>query len=122
MNQCFKAFAVGLLIAVAAPVASAEHSYDVADFYSAEKVQSGTKAVGRNDRMVDVEYILTPTKVDTGKYIVKVKKIGDNLYLVRNSDLCIETRYCYQLAPYSEEVVLIVDSRYGYTKGKLIFD
>ena len=69
-----------------------------------------------------MEYLLSPTRLDKGKYVVEVKKIADNLYQVRNIDFCVETRYCYESALYWKEVVLIVDSSYGYTKGKLIFD
>lgn len=102
--------------------AFAESSYDISEFYSVVKPSSGTKAVGRYDKVVEVEYILTPTKVDKGKYVVEVKKIGDNLYQVKNTDLCVETRYCYEWASFSEKVVLIIESNYGYTKGKIIFD
>lgn len=103
-------------------LAYAESSYDISEFYSVEKPASGTKAVGRYDKVVDVEYILSPTKVDKGKYVVEVKKIGDNLYQVKDTDLCVETRYCYEWASFSEKVVLIIESNYGYTKGKIIFD
>lgn len=102
--------------------ASAETSYDIAKIYSVIKPESGTKAVDRLDRTIEAEYILVPTKVDTGKYIVEVKKIGDNLYLVKNSDLCIETKYCREWTSFYKEVVLIIDTNYGYTKGKVIFD
>lgn len=102
--------------------ASAESSYDISEFYSVETPARGTKAVGKYDKVVDVEYILSPTKVDKGKYVVEVKKIGDNLYQVKGSDLCVETRYCHEWASYAEKVVLIIESSYGYTKGKIIFD
>ena len=72
--------------------AFAESSYDVADVYEVVKPASGTKAVGRYDKTIDVEYILTPTSVDTGKYVVEVTKIGDNLYRIKNADICVETR------------------------------
>lgn len=102
--------------------ALAESSYDISELYEVIKPSSGTKAVGKYDKVIDVEYILTPTKVDKGKYIVEVKKIGDNLYQIKDTDLCVETRYCHEWASFSEKVVLIIDSNYGYTKGKIIFD
>lgn len=102
--------------------AFAESSYDISEFYSVIKPSFGTKAVGRYDKVVEVEYILSPTKVDKGKYVVEVKKIGDNLYQVKDTDLCVETRYCHEWASFSEKVVLIIESNYGYTKGKIIFD
>ena len=64
----------------------------------------------------------SPIKVDKGKYVVNVKKIGDNLYLIKDTDICVETKYCHEWASFPEEVVLIVESNYGYTKGKIIFD
>ena len=117
-----KTLILALLLALCATAARAESSYSIAEFYEVQKAASGTKAVSKTDRTMDVEYILTPTRVDTGKYVVEVKKIGDNLYRLRNSDICVETRYCHEWASTYEEVVLIIDSNYGYTKGKLIFD
>lgn len=102
--------------------ANAENSYNIAELYSVIEPASGTKAVGKYDKTIEVEYILTPTKVDTGKYIVEVKKIGDNLYQIKGTDICVETRYCHEWASYAEEVVLIIESNYGYNKGKIIFD
>ena len=111
-----------MTLLLSAIAANAECSYDIAAFYTVYKPESGTKAVGKMDRTIEVEYLLSPAKLDTGKYIVKVKKIGDNLYKIIDRDICIETRYCHEWASYSEEVILIVDSNYGYTKGKIIFD
>ena len=100
----------------------AESSYDIAGFYTVSTPTSGTKAVGSYDKVMDVEFLLSPTRVDKGKYIVEVKRIGDNLYQIKGMDLCVETRYCHKRPSYSEKVVLIIESNYGYTKGKLIFD
>ena len=86
------------------------------------KPPPGTKAIGKYKQTIEVEYILTPTKVDTGKYVVNVTKIGDDIYQIKDTDICIETRYCHEWASFSEEVVLIIESNYGYTKGKVIFD
>lgn len=106
-----------------AGVAKAESCYDVSEFYAIEQPSGKLLAITDNSRKASkVEYLLSPTRLDKGKYVVEVKKIADNLYQVRNSDFCVETRYCYESALYWKEVVLIVDSSYGYTKGKLIFD
>ena len=122
---------IGVMVAImfSALMAHAESIYDIADFYTVNKPESGTKAIGKYDKTIEVEYLLTPTRLNTGKYIVEVKKIGDNLYQIRDKnyqfrgrDICIETRFCHEWTSFSEEVVLIVDSKYGYTKGKLIFD
>lgn len=108
-----------MMVAIAA---GAESSYDIADFYRVVKPAAGTKAVGKPDKVMEVECILTPTTVNTGKYAVEVKKIGDNLYQIKDSDICVETRYCYEWASFAEKVTLVIDSNYGYTKGKLTFD
>lgn len=111
-----------ILAIISVFVVYAESSYDISELYSVIKAPSGTKAVGTYDKTVEVKYILTPTKVDTGKYVVSVTKIGDNLYQIKDTDLCVETRYCHEWASFSKEVVLIIESNYGYTKGKIIFD
>lgn len=111
-----------LAFIVSAFIANAESSYDIAELYSVIKPTSGTKAVGKYDKTIDVEYILTPTKVDKGKYVVNVKKIGDNLYQIKDTDICVETKYCHEWASYFKEVVLIIESNYGYSKGKIIFE
>ena len=110
------------MLIVCAPAAFAESSYDIAELYSVVDPPSGTKAIGGYNQTIDVEYLLTPINVRTGRYVVDVKKIGDNLYRIEGSDICVETRYCHEWASFSEEVVLIIESNYGYTKGKIIFD
>ena len=114
------------LVLITGGTAYAEKSYDIAEIYTVTKPERGTKAVGKYGKAEEVKYILTPVRVETGKYIVEVKKIGDNLYQIKNrfknKDICIETRYCHEYVSVSKEVVLIINSNYGYTKGKLIFD
>lgn len=117
-----KSIAVSLTMIASSISVFAESKYDVSEFYEVVTLESGTKAVSRNGSVSDAEYLLLPTKVDKGKYVVKVKKIGDNLYKIIDSDLCVQTRYCHEWASYGEEVVLIVDSNYGYNKGSIIFD
>lgn len=117
-----KTIALSLICMMTAAFAYAESSYDISELYSMYKAEAGTIAVGSFSTTENVKYILTPTKVDIGKYSVEVKKIGDNLYQVKDSDICVKTRYCYEWAGFSEKVILIVDSNYGYTKGKIIFD
>ncbi len=117
-----KRLLLSLLLLTQFTVAFAESKYDIAEVYSVSKPESGSKAVGKYDKTIDVEYILTPTKIDTGKYSVEVRKIGDNLYQIKNSDICVETRYCHEWASFSKEAILIIDSKYGYTKGKNMFE
>lgn len=117
-----KTIALCLMFMMATSFTYAESNYDISELYSVIKAPSGTKAVGTYVKTVEVKYILTPTKVDTGKYVVSVTKIGDNLYQIKDTDICVETRYCHEWASYSKEVVVIIESNYGYTKGKIIFD
>lgn len=117
-----RAFGISLIFVLSAFVAKAESSYSIAEYYSVVEAKRGTKAVGKSNKVIDAEYILVPTKVDKGKFIAKVKKIGTNLYLIKDTDICVETRSCYEWTSSPEEVVLIFESNYGYTKGKIIFD
>lgn len=116
--------AVSLIVALitSAAAACADSGYDISGFYEFVKAASGTKAAGQYDQSVEIKYILTPTKACKGKYIVEVKKIGDNLYQIKDTDICFVTRYCHERASFSGKVVLIVESNYGYNKGKIIFD
>ena len=60
MNNIRKIFlCISLLISCS--FAYAESSYDISELYSVEKPASGTKAVGKYDKLVEVEYILSPT-------------------------------------------------------------
>ncbi|MDN3676289.1 hypothetical protein QWY90_03075 [Flavobacterium paronense] len=95
---------------------------DVANFYSAvEPKDRDTKVLTSSGDLEEVDVILVPTKLDIDTYKVKLTRKGSNLYKVEQTDLYIETKYCYEYATY-EEVILKVTSSYGYTKGTLIFD
>jgi hypothetical protein len=93
---------------------------DIANFYSAIEPASGTKVLTSSDDLEDVEMILIPTTLKAGKYVVDVTRKGSNLYEIVDKKIYIETKYCYEYAT-QDEVVLIVESSYGYTKGKIIF-
>lgn len=95
---------------------------DVANFYRAiEPNDRDTKVLTKSGDIEDVELILVPSKLDVDTYKVKVTRKGSNLYKVEQTDIYIETKYCYEYATY-EEAILKVTSSYGYTKGTLIFD
>lgn len=61
------------------------------------------------------------SKLDPGIYEVEVTRKGNDLYKVEGTSFYLETRYCYEYA-YSETVILKIESNYGYTKGKIIFE
>jgi hypothetical protein len=95
---------------------------DIAQFYKAiTPNDSDTKVLTSSGDLEDVEIILVPTKLNVDTYKVRLTRKVSNLYKVEQSDLYIETKYCYEYATY-EEVILKVTSSYGYTKGTLIFD
>lgn len=117
-----KTLTVVLLFMVSALTAFAKDSYDIKGFYTVTEPERGTKVVSRNGTIDEVEYILSPTKVDTGNYSVEVKKIGNNLYRIKDTDICVETRNCHEFTSSAEKVELIIDSNVSFTKGKIIFD
>lgn len=94
--------------------------YDVKDFYKSFEPDSGTKVLTSNGDLEEAEYILSPTKINAGKYKLTVTRKAKDLYKVDGQNIFIETRYCYEYAT-QEEVILIVEGSYGYSKGKIIF-
>lgn len=55
----------------------------------------------------------------SSEYEVQITRKYQNLYKVDNSDIWIQTKYCYEYS-YSEKAILNY-SGYGYSKGELIF-
>lgn len=95
--------------------------YEIKNFYEAVSPDnSDTKVFTKSGDLEDVEYVLIPAKMEEGKYKVTLSKKGSNIYRIDGTKYWVETRYCYEYASY-EEVILIVESSYGYTKGKVIF-
>ena len=82
LMRWFKRFFLPAAMVMAASAVWAESSYSIANFYEVIVPDSGTKAVGNYDKVVDVKYILKPARMDTGKYVVEVLKIGDDLYRI----------------------------------------
>ncbi len=103
-------------------VVKSKSTCDVVQFYKAiTPNDSDTKVLTSSGDLEEAELILVPTRLDTDSYKVKLTKKASNFYKVEQTDLYIETRYCYEYANY-EEAILKVTSSYGYTKGTLIFD
>ncbi len=93
---------------------------DVEAFYKGVTPTDGTKILTTGEELEDVKLILVPMDIEKGNYVVKVTRKGSNLYKVDDKNIYIETKYCYEYS-YSQEVILKVESSYGYTKGKIIF-
>jgi hypothetical protein len=96
-------------------------SYDIENIYIGEECDSDTKVLTSYGDLEDAETILVPSTIKAGKYVVKVSEKASNLYHIEDTELYVETSYCYETVFY-EEVVLIIDNSYGITSGKLIFD
>ena len=79
-----------------------------------------TMVITKSGDLEEVELILVPAKMETGRYKVDLTRKGSNIYKVESTKYYIETRYCYEYATY-EEVILVIESSYGYNKGKIIF-
>jgi hypothetical protein len=54
-------------------------------------------------------------------YKVTVTRKDNDLYKVETTKFYIQTQFCYQYV-YFEAAILRIDSTYGFTIGKLIFD
>ena len=52
-------------------------------------------------------------------YEIQITRKYQNLYKVDNTDIWIQTKYCYEYS-YSENVILKY-AGYGYSRGELIF-
>jgi hypothetical protein len=93
---------------------------DVKHFYKAIEAESDVKVLTKGGEFEEAERILVPTKLDEGKYKLSLTRKASNLYKVEAQDIYIETRYCYEYA-IGDDVILIVESNYGYDKGEIIF-
>src|SRR5690554_1340244 len=89
---------------------------EIVEFYEGiEPDDRDTKVLTTSGDIEEVEFILVPTKLDEGKYVVEISRTESNLYKVQGMNIYIDTRYCYEYATY-DEVVSIVESNYDYTK------
>ena len=99
---------------------SSSDSYDIAGIFEKVEVPDGSKVLISFDGLKETDAIFVPSKLETGKYTVEVTRVEGNFYQICDTDLYIETRYCYEYAT-REEVVLNITSNYGYTKGEIVF-
>lgn len=98
-----------------------QETCDIGKFYSGEDVAfDDIKVLTSMGNVEEAEMILAPISLDVGKYDVTVTRVGDNLYKIDGDDIYIETRFCFEYS-YSDNVLLVVDSSFGYDLGVLIF-
>lgn len=100
--------------------AASSSSYDIAEIYKEVRVDDGAKVIDSHGELKDVKNLLVPSRLDRGKYTIKVTRIESNIYQICDTDYYILTRYCYKYAT-REEVVVNITSTYGYSKGEIIF-
>lgn len=101
-------------------VSFASDKYDVVAILAKEDVRNNTMSIDKLGSYHEIEYILLPTKVDSGKYSVTLTRKGDNLYQIDGTDLYIRTKYCYTYC-YRQDAVLVVHSSSYYSVGEVIF-
>lgn len=94
---------------------------EVANFYKAIVPESGTKVLTSSENLEKAELILVPALFEEGTFNIEISRKGSNIYKLEGTNYYIETRYCYEYATY-EDVILKVESNYGFTKGTLYFD
>lgn len=123
-NTMHRQFLLLLILVLFALPAAAQSSYDVVEIYQSESVPSGIKVLTSNEEVDDlsnvVELLLKETSLEEGLYEVELTRKGSNLYKIDGTSLYIKTRYCYEYS-YGEEVILKIESAYGYTKGQVIW-
>ena len=94
---------------------------DISQFFEGIDADNGVKVITASGDLVDAEIILVPAEFKTGKYSVEVTRKESNLYQIDGTTTYFETRGCYEYAT-RDDAFLIIESRYGYTKGKIIFE
>jgi hypothetical protein len=111
-----------LCFCISATTGGSATECDIVNFYNGVTPDKGTKCLmsGYNTEMKEVDVILVPVKIDAGKYTVSLSRTMSNLYKIDGTDLYVETTYCYEYAN-RHDAILIVESGFGYNKGKIIF-
>lgn len=112
-------FCVFILTSFTSKVVSTE--CEVAEFYRGIEAENKTKVITSLGDIEEAEIILLPTEMEEGTFKIEITRKGSNIYKVDGTSYYIETKYCYEYATY-DEAILKVESNYGYTKGKIIFN
>lgn len=94
--------------------------YDVEEVYAIVTPKTGTLVKSGYDSYEDVTELLVPTTLTTGNYNLSITRKGSNIYRVDGHNLFLKTRFCYEYS-FSQDVVLIWESNYSFTKGSLVF-
>lgn len=104
--------------------AFADDTYDIANIYERQELPRDSKVIDRYDNVKEAKYVLIPIELDKGTYEATIKRIDSNLYELKfgyDDVIYIETKYCYKYTGYGDKAVLIVNDRYSFNKGKVVF-
>ena len=94
---------------------------DISQFFEGIDADNGVKVITDSGDFVDAEIILVPAELKIGKFSVEVTRKESNLYKIEGTTTYFETRGCYEYAT-RDDAFLIIESSYGYKKGKIIFE
>jgi hypothetical protein len=121
MKRSFHLFAFFLALLVITSFHRRADDYDTAMIYKGIVPRADTKAITSDEDLVEIETLLSPTVLKLGTYKVDVTREADDLYKISGTEIYLETRNCLELANL-EEVIVTIESNYGYSKGKIIFN
>lgn len=121
MKKAFLLFAAVFIFLAIISFYRPSDEYDIAAIYKGITPHSDTKAITTDEDVVEIETILSPTELKQGKYKVDITREGDDLYKISGTEIYLETRNCLELATF-EEVIVTIESNYGYNKGKIVFN
>lgn len=94
---------------------------DIKQIYQTIEPDNGVKVLTSNGEIEEVELILIPTKIEEGTYKIEITRKGNNIYKLEGTNYYVETSYCFEFTNY-DDAVLILESNYGFYKGKIIFE
>jgi hypothetical protein len=112
---------IAVLLMMVSMAFAQNNSYDIEEIYLAQNLKSGTLGLTKRGNSVELEKILVPVKVDTGRYSIYIQRVDTNLYEIIGKDIFIKTKYCYEYT-YRENVIMEITSIYGFSIGKIYFD
>lgn len=105
-----------------------ETTYDVVGIYKKSNLPYGTKVINTFGSIEDASALLTPTKIESGVYKVRIKKMSSGIYEIVNKDIILEVKSSYSLSynneyklEYGESLLDLSSSIYTYgSLGKLV--
>lgn len=120
MNSLLKIFLLTLFFVP--DMAFAYDSYSVVDLYEEIEID---EPMGEDSYGEVIELSRVYRKVDLpasleGKHMISVTRVGDDFYKIDGTPLFIKTYLCSEFAT-MEDVVLVIDNRFGTFKGELHF-